>query len=220
MGGPSLTRYTLSVLGPLVLPSNLLLLLGSEVIGDVEGLANLLGGLALDHVCDSLASDIEQGLDVEVVRGLGERIRTCVVRGNERLIATYQDDLEEHLLVHLHELLIPLLDVGSLLTSIRLVILSLRGIVAVVLAPLDHLAKDSLVDLHRCGLASLCRQSGPYTTNVGNGDGVVLADTVITNILQHVLDEDRAVGNGTICGQVGDMSALYGNGSRSQGGGA
>ena len=60
----------LTVLGPLVLTADLFLLLGGEVIGDVEGLANLLGGLALDHVGDSLAANIKESLDVEVVGGL------------------------------------------------------------------------------------------------------------------------------------------------------
>lgn len=57
----------LSVLGPLVLAADLLLLLGGEVVGDVERLADLLGGLALDHVGHRLAADVEEGLDVEVV---------------------------------------------------------------------------------------------------------------------------------------------------------
>lgn len=60
----------LAVLGPLVLTADLLLLLGREVVGNVERLADLLGRLALDHVGDGLAADIEKGLDVKVVRGL------------------------------------------------------------------------------------------------------------------------------------------------------
>lgn len=60
---------------------------------------------------------------------------------------TYEDNLKEHLLVDLHELLVPLVDVGSLSAGIGLVILSLGRVVAVVLAPLDDLAEDSLVDL-------------------------------------------------------------------------
>lgn len=60
----------LSVLSPLVLAADLLLLLGSEVVGDVERLANLLGGLALDHVGDGLAANVKKGLDVEVVGSL------------------------------------------------------------------------------------------------------------------------------------------------------
>lgn len=42
--------------GPLVLPADLLLLLGCEVILDVEGIADLLRGLVRDHVSDGLAS--------------------------------------------------------------------------------------------------------------------------------------------------------------------
>ncbi len=63
----------LSVLGPLVLAANLLLLLRGEVVGNVERLADLLGRLALDHVGDGLAADIEKWLDVEVVGGLKTR---------------------------------------------------------------------------------------------------------------------------------------------------
>lgn len=58
------------LLGPLVLASDLLLLLGGEVVLDVESLADLLGGLSLDHVGYGLAADVEQGLDVEVVGSL------------------------------------------------------------------------------------------------------------------------------------------------------
>lgn len=60
----------LAVLGPLVLAADLLLLLGGEVVLDVERLADLLGRLALDHVGDGFAADVEEGLDVEVVGGL------------------------------------------------------------------------------------------------------------------------------------------------------
>lgn len=62
-----------SILGPLVLAANLLLLLGREVVGDVERLSDLLGGLALDHVCNRFASDIEELFDVEVVGRLAKR---------------------------------------------------------------------------------------------------------------------------------------------------
>jgi hypothetical protein len=62
--------HRLAVLGPLVLAADLLLLLRREVVLDVERLADLVGRLALDHVCDSLAADVEQSLNVEVVGGL------------------------------------------------------------------------------------------------------------------------------------------------------
>ena len=62
--------FYLAILSPLVLTADLLLLLGSEVVGDVEGLADLLGRLALDHVGNGLASNIKKGLDVKIVRSL------------------------------------------------------------------------------------------------------------------------------------------------------
>jgi hypothetical protein len=117
----------LAVLGPLVLATDLVLLLGSEVVLNVEGLTDLLRRLALDHVRDGLAADVKKSLDVHVV-------------GRE-------DDLEEHLLVDLHELLVPLLNVGGLLAGIGVVILGRRGVVLVLGAPLEDLLKDVLGDL-------------------------------------------------------------------------
>ena len=60
----------LAVLGPLVLAADLVFLLRREVVLDIERLADLVGGLALDHVRDGLATDVEKGLDVEVICGL------------------------------------------------------------------------------------------------------------------------------------------------------
>jgi len=117
----------LAVLGPFVLATDLILLLGSEVVLDVEGLADLLWGLALDHVRDSLAADIEKLLDVEVV-------------GSE-------DNFEEHFLVDSHEFLVPILDVGRLLARIGLVIGSSRRIGLVMLAPLENLLEDGFIDI-------------------------------------------------------------------------
>jgi len=65
---------SLAILSPLVLTSDLLLLLGGEIIGDVEGLSDLLGGFALDHVGDGLASNIKEGLDIEVVGSLQKKL--------------------------------------------------------------------------------------------------------------------------------------------------
>ena len=45
---------------PLILLADLFLLLGSEVVFDVEGLSALLGGFPLDHVSHCLACDIQQ----------------------------------------------------------------------------------------------------------------------------------------------------------------
>jgi hypothetical protein len=67
----------LAILSPLVLSANLLFFFGSEVIGDVESLSDLLGGLALDHVGDSLASDVKEGFDIKVVGSLRVRHQLC-----------------------------------------------------------------------------------------------------------------------------------------------
>ena len=70
--------------GPLVLLHDLGLLLGAEVVLDLEELADLLDGLALDERGDLRARKLQQGLNIEVVGG--------------------HDDLEEHLLVDIHVL--------------------------------------------------------------------------------------------------------------------
>jgi hypothetical protein len=60
----------LAILSPLVLTTDLLFLLGGEVVGDIESLADLLWRLALDHVGNRLATNVKEGLDVEVIGGL------------------------------------------------------------------------------------------------------------------------------------------------------
>jgi hypothetical protein len=117
----------LAVLGPLVLAADLVLFLGSEVVLDVEGFADLLGRLALDHVRDGLAADVEERLDIHVVGG--------------------KDDFEEHLLVNLHEFLVPLLDIRGLLAGVGIVVLGGRRVVLVLGAPLEDLLEDVLRDL-------------------------------------------------------------------------
>jgi len=62
----------LTVLTPLILLTNLLFFLGSEIVLDVEGLANLLRGFALDEVSNRPASKIEELMNVEVVCGKDE----------------------------------------------------------------------------------------------------------------------------------------------------
>jgi hypothetical protein len=94
---------------------------------DVEGLADLLGRLALDHVRDSLAADVEERLDIHVVGS--------------------KDDFEEHLLVDLHEFLVPLFDVGGLLAGVGVIVLGGRRVVLVLRAPLEDLLEDVLRDL-------------------------------------------------------------------------
>jgi hypothetical protein len=60
---------------------------------------------------------------------------------------TYEDNLEEHLLVDLHELLVPVVNLRWLFARVVVLICGLVRIVLVVLAPLDHLPHDGLVDL-------------------------------------------------------------------------
>ena len=76
-------------LSPLVFATDLVLLLGSKIVRDIERLANLLGSLVLDHVGDRLAANIEKGFDVKVMCGLAMS-RSVSIRGkieSERLCA-------------------------------------------------------------------------------------------------------------------------------------
>jgi hypothetical protein len=41
-----------------------------EVICDVECFSDLVGRLALDHVCDGLATGVKEGLDIQIIRRL------------------------------------------------------------------------------------------------------------------------------------------------------
>ena len=61
--------------------------------------------------------------------------------------STYEDDLEEHLLVDLHELLIPLLNIGGLLAGVGVILVDNLWVVDVVFAPFKDFVKNRLVDL-------------------------------------------------------------------------
>lgn len=61
-------------------------------------------------------------------------------------MVTYQNHLKEHLLVNLHELLVPLIDIGGLATVV-IVITGGGGVVLVVIAPLNNFLENGLVDL-------------------------------------------------------------------------
>lgn len=77
-------KASLAVLGPFVLATNLVLLFGGEVVLDVESLPDFLRRLALDHVGDGLASNIQEGLDVEVVGSLGRIVSSSQTGGEGR----------------------------------------------------------------------------------------------------------------------------------------
>ena len=52
---------------PLVLAANLVLLFRSEIVLNVECLADFIGRLALDHIGNRFTANIEKGLDIEIV---------------------------------------------------------------------------------------------------------------------------------------------------------
>mmetsp|Transcript_102045 Transcript_102045/g.329173 ORF Transcript_102045/g.329173 Transcript_102045/m.329173 type:complete len:200 (-) Transcript_102045:39-638(-) len=112
------------ILTPAILLAHLSLLLGREVVDDVELLADLLGVLPLDHRRDLRAREIQQALDIQVIG--------C------------QDQLKEHLLLDVDVLGVPLGDstldeVGALERLLNF----LGRVVLVVLAVVDDLAQDS-----------------------------------------------------------------------------
>jgi hypothetical protein len=67
---------------------------------------------------------------------------------------TYENDLEEHLLVDLHELLVPLLDIGGLLAGIGVIVSGGWWVILVVFTPLDDLLEDLVIDLLRSALVN------------------------------------------------------------------
>jgi len=62
-------------------------------------------------------------------------------------VEAHKNDLKQHLLVHLHELLIPLIDIGSLLSRVGVVVIGSCRVSTVVGAPLNDLVENSLIDL-------------------------------------------------------------------------
>jgi hypothetical protein len=92
--------------------------------------------------------------------------------------STYQNDLEKHLLVHLHELHVPLVNLGGLLAAVVL-LLGRRLVSTVLLAPLEDFAEDGIVD-------------------VGDGDGRLGGHGLDAEIINQVLDENGTLGDGAI----------------------
>lgn len=73
---------------------------------------------------------------------------------------TYQDDLEQHLLIDLHELLIPLVNLRGLLAVVGVLVVGGRRVLAVVLAPLNDLAQNGLGDLGAENVGQLFPKGG------------------------------------------------------------
>jgi len=103
------------LLSPLILPADLVFLFWGEVILNVECFADLLWRLSLDHVGNSFTTDVEESLDIQVIGSLETVVSTCVQSKFTRTGVSHQNNLKQHLLVNLHELLIPLFDVGGFL---------------------------------------------------------------------------------------------------------
>ena len=134
------------LLSPLVFTTNLILLLRSEVVLDVKCLADLFGGLALDHIRNSLASDVQKSLYIQVVGSL-DRCKVSLTSLYNMLKTPYQNNLKEHLLIYLHKLLIPLINVCSLLSRIGIIIICCLRIGLVVFTPLKNLVQHGFIDL-------------------------------------------------------------------------
>lgn len=126
-----------------VLLLDLCLLLGSEIVDDVEELPDLLGSLALDHVSDGLASNIARRNE-NVTREDWKRKWLGLQEGLDVEVVGSEDDLEEHLLVYGDELLVPFADIGGAFSGLVLVLVCIgrrERLATVVLAVLKNLWK-------------------------------------------------------------------------------
>lgn len=139
------------LLSPFVLRADLSFFLWREVILDIEGLADIFWRLALDHICDGLATNIEEGLDIKVVGSLGKlstlpsRNIFDVARKPER--KEYQNDFEQHLLVDLHEFLIPFIDICGFPAGVVVLVAGAWRVALMLCAPRNNLFQDGSVDL-------------------------------------------------------------------------
>jgi len=156
----------LAILSPFVLPTDLVLLFGGEIILNVERLSNLLGGLSLDHIRDRLAANIKESLYVKVI---------CC-----------KDDFKEHFLINLHELLVPLFDVGCLFSRVGIILVASWGIRLMVVTPFDHLLEDSFINV---------------------GDWNRLGKGLFAKIAHDVLDQDGSLSNLTSHGHLDAIGA-------------
>lgn len=106
----------------------------------------------------------------------------------------HQNNLEQHLLVHLHELLVPLVDIGGL-TAVVIVVGGAGGIALVVLAPLNNFLEDRFVDLRQLAWEHVTPPPQQRETYIGDGNGLAR----VTQVLQHVLDQDGSLGDSALC---------------------
>lgn len=99
------------------------------------------------------------------------------------MLNNYKNDLKEHLLVDLHELLVPLIDVGSLLAGVRIIVVGLSRITLVVNAPLDNLVENGLVDLVDFGQLIAGVSGGRSELTLGMGIASVKACSPMSSIM-------------------------------------
>mmetsp|Transcript_53843 Transcript_53843/g.155461 ORF Transcript_53843/g.155461 Transcript_53843/m.155461 type:complete len:218 (+) Transcript_53843:246-899(+) len=117
----------LSLFTPLVLLTDLRLFLRREVIGNIESRSDFLRRLPLNHTGHSSTSQIQQRLDIHVVRS--------------------ENQLKQQNLFQINKIRIPLLDnVRHVLTLERL--LNFRhGVLQIVLTKFDHLLQNLTLDI-------------------------------------------------------------------------
>lgn len=127
-----------------ILLLDLRLLLRSEVVDNVEELTNLFRCLTLNHICNSLASNIaKQNLSMKFCQ-----IRAIDVQQRFDIeVVSGEDDLEEHLLINGDELLVPLANIScpfSRVILVRIRVGSGQRLALVVLAIFEDLLDDQI----------------------------------------------------------------------------
>ena len=116
------------------------LLLGREIVHDVEELADLFRSLSLDHVSYSLASNIPESYSVKAASHIA---MINLQQWLDIKVVSCENNLEEHLLINGDELLVPLRDVRSTLARLVLALLRIcsgEGLATVVLTVLEDLS--------------------------------------------------------------------------------
>ena len=96
---------------------------------------------------------------------------------------SYKNNFKKHFLVHLHKFLIPLVDVGSFLAGIRVVIVGSWCITSVMGTPFDHLPEDDLVDLTRLSIDNNMKKCSWDRLTLGIGIGWFSASSPRSSII-------------------------------------
>mmetsp|Transcript_17720 Transcript_17720/g.54068 ORF Transcript_17720/g.54068 Transcript_17720/m.54068 type:complete len:235 (+) Transcript_17720:410-1114(+) len=169
-------RRRLGFFAPLVFLADLGFFLGGEVVDDVEGFADFLGGLALDHGGDGGAGEVEERLDVHVVRR--------------------EDQLEEEFLVDVDVLGVPLLDdlvhVGGLEGFLDVG----HGVFGIAAAELDDFREDVGLDVRQRNFLRLfvvVRLLGDHRLHELRHFGDAHFDLELVALLRHQVHSPRVV---------------------------